>query len=167
MSAHPVTKHFFYKIPLCVLFVSHPICYSSVLQEDFLLPSTMRVMHQLAWLHLAVFSSLYLVVQCTSSEGSIAETPSLNVRDDTANYVIYPKDPTNQTQATAIGNLLKGLVSDQKQIYVSSIDNGTLFWSAPLTSSNSQQVGSNNNVRTSKQLQFSSPRADELRLVQL
>lgn len=138
----------------------------TVLWEHFLSTSAMRIMHQLAWLHLAVISSLYLIVQCTPSEGSAVEAPALIDRDDTANYVVYPKDPTNKDQATAISNLLKGLVSDQTTIYVSDTDKVTLFWSAPLTSGNSQTVGSNTNVRFCKHLLSDGSRADELRLVQ-
>lgn len=126
----------------------------------------MRIMHQLAWLHLAVISSLSLIVQCTPSEGSAVEAPALIERDDTANYVVYPKDSTNKDQATAINNLLKRLVSDQSNIYVSETNKVALFWSAPLTSSNAQQVGSNTNVIVCNHLLPDSPRADELRSVQ-
>ena len=74
------------------------------------------------------------------------EAPTLINRDNTANYVVYPKDATNKDQATAINNLLEGLVSDKSKIYISNTDKVTLFLSAPLTSDNAQKVGSDSNV---------------------
>jgi len=75
------------------------------------------------------------------------DTHPLSSRDDIANYAIYPKDTRNKDQTTAITGLLDSLVADKPQIYASDKSQGTLFWTAPLSSINAQKVGRNPNVR--------------------
>jgi len=97
------------------------------------------------------------------------DTSALFECGDTANYVVYPKDTQNKDQATAIYNLLKGLVPDSTKIFSSTTDNGSQhwFWAVPLTSANAEKVKGNPNVRMSSYSSFKSVRTDESRSPQL
>ena len=68
-------------------------------------------------------------------------------RDDTANYVVYPKDVNNQDQAKAIRTLVESVNSGY--IYASSSDHGARiwFWGVSLTSENAEKVRADPNVR--------------------
>lgn len=107
----------------------------------------MRIPHQLTLTLLAVFSSIAYIAYGMPHEGSVIDALGPSKRDGTANYVVYPKDTTNKDQAKAITTLLKGVVTDPNQIYVSDTDKRTLFWGAPLTSGNAQKVRADSNVR--------------------
>lgn len=106
----------------------------------------MRLPYLLPLLPLAILSSLAFVIQGLPHEGPATDAGSLFERDDTANYVVYPKDVTNSGQATAINTLLTGLVADATSIYVADTDANTAnaktyFWGVPLTSANAKIVG--------------------------
>ncbi|KAL9600658.1 MAG: hypothetical protein Q9179_003141 [Wetmoreana sp. 5 TL-2023] len=79
-------------------------------------------------------------------DGLAVDTQSNIRRDDTANYVVYPKDSTNKDQVETINNLLKGLVSKETKIYASETVIRTLFFAAPLTSENARKVEADPNV---------------------
>ena len=113
----------------------------------------MRITQQLALPLLAVIYSLVLVAHGMPHVGSViddAVAPSK--RDDMNYYVVYPKDTTNKDQATAIGSLLEGVVSDPTTISVHDTDKRVLFWSVPLTSANAQKVAADSNVRMCRQI---------------
>ncbi|KAL8853327.1 MAG: hypothetical protein Q9221_001803 [Calogaya cf. arnoldii] len=80
--------------------------------------------------------------QGSSTDGK----PATSKRADTSNYVIYAKDSTNKDQTTAIGDLLKGVVSDSKNISVHESDLGVAFWGVPLTSDAAKKAGADSNV---------------------
>jgi len=61
--------------------------------------------------------------------------------------LVYPKDTANKDQAKAINDVLKGVVSDATQIYVSYTDRGTFFWAAPLTDDSAKKVQGDENVK--------------------
>ncbi|KAL8646758.1 MAG: hypothetical protein Q9226_006726 [Calogaya cf. arnoldii] len=75
--------------------------------------------------------------QGSSTDGK----PVISKRADTSNYVIYAKDSTNKGQTTAIGDLLKGVVSDSEEISVHESDLGVAFWGVPLTPDAAKKVG--------------------------
>ena len=108
----------------------------------------MQITQQLALFLLTLISSLASTANGTSHEGSVTYAPALFGRDDTANYVVYPKDTQNVDQATEIYNLLKGVVSDSTEIFNSTTDTGSQhwFWAAPLTSANAEKVKGDSNV---------------------
>jgi len=118
----------------------------------------MRITQQLALTPLIFLSSLAFSALGTSREGSVKDAPALFDRDDTANYVVYPKDSQNEDQATAIYTLLKGLVPDPTKIFNSTTDNGSQhwFWGLPLTSANAEKAKGDSNVRMSCHILFSS-----------
>ena len=107
----------------------------------------MRVPHQLALTLLAISSSLAFVAHGIPHPRPLIDALALFTRDDTANYVVYPKDTANKDQATSITTLLKDVVSDPDKIYVSDTSKGTFFWGVPLTSDNAQKVRADSNVR--------------------
>lgn len=105
----------------------------------------MQILQQLTVSLLTATSSLAFVTHGMPQFGS--DDQSLIKRDDTSNSVVYPKDFANKTQATAIGNLLKALVSDPKSISVHGGNLGIAFWGVPLTSAEAQKVEADPNVR--------------------
>lgn len=109
----------------------------------------MRVRQSLAWMPLTVIPSLAFIAHGIPHEESVTDAPALVRRDDTANYVVYPKDTQNQDLATEIYTLLKGVVSDPTQIFNSTTNNGSQhwFWGVPLTSANADKVKGDSNVR--------------------
>ncbi len=127
----------------------------------------MRIAPQLALTLPAVISSLALVAHGMPHEGSIIDALALLRRDDTANYVVYPKDFRNKDQATAITNLLKGVVSDPTRIHVSDTSKGTFFWGASLNSDNAHKVRADSNVRMCNPLQSKGSCNNEPRSMQL
>ena len=78
---------------------------------------------------------------------SAADAPTLSGRDDTGNYVVFPKDVHNQDQAKAIQTLLESVNSGY--LYASSCDHGaiTWFWGVSLSSENAEKVRADPNVR--------------------
>lgn len=70
----------------------------------------------------------------------------ISKRDDTSNYVVYAKNSTNKDQTTAITNLLKDLVSDEKNMSVHGSDLGVAFWGVLLTSDDAKKVEADSNV---------------------
>ncbi len=129
----------------------------------------MRITYQLALVPLTLICSLAFIVHGIPHQESAVDAPTLFGRDDTANYVVYPKDTTNQDQAKAIQTLLEGVVSDPTTIYVSSTDQNsqTWFWGVPLTSQNAKEVGADSNVRMSSHFRSKGPRTDDSRSLQL
>ena len=108
----------------------------------------MKIQQPLTLPLLVVISLLPFLSHGMPQVGSITnDGPSISKRDDTSSYVVYSKDSTNKDQATAIGNLLRSVVSDPKSISVHDSDLGVAFWSAPLTSGNAKKVGADSNVR--------------------
>lgn len=79
-------------------------------------------------------------------ESSTNENSRVVRRDEIAGYGIFLKDNTDKGQATAVKNLLKTLVENENDIYVSDTDRRTLFIAAPLTSENAQKVRDDPNV---------------------
>ncbi|KAI4195353.1 MAG: hypothetical protein LQ350_007250 [Teloschistes chrysophthalmus] len=77
---------------------------------------------------------------------SLSDPSPTSKRDDTANYAVFPKDNTNKDQATAINNLLKTLVANEKDIYRSGSEKRTSFIAAPLTAENAKKVEDDPNV---------------------
>jgi len=127
----------------------------------------MRITQQLTLPLLAVTFSLAFVAHGMPHDGSsIDDALGLHKRDATSDYVVYPKDTTNKDQATAIGNLLKGVVSDAKNISVHDTNKGVFFWGAPLTSANAQKVGADSNVSLCSHLRSLGSHINELRLPQ-
>ena len=115
--------------------------------------AVMRITQQLTLPLLAVTSSLAFLAHGMPHDGSsIDDVLGLHKRDATSNYVVYPKDTTNKDQATAIGNLLKSVVSDPTTISVHDTNKGVFFWGAPLTSANAQKVGADSNVSLCRHL---------------
>ncbi len=143
------------------------LAFHSFVKNFFRFFSAMKIPHQLTLKLLAVISSLVFVTHGMPHEGSAIDPLALVGRDDTANYVIYPKDTTNKDQATAIYNLLKGVVSDPTTIYVADTSKGTFFWSAPLTSDNAQKVEADSNVRICSHLRSKGLLTDNPRSLQL
>ena len=129
----------------------------------------MRVTYQLALVPLTFIFSLAFIVDGIPHQESAVDAPKLFGRDDTANYVVYPKNTTDQDQAKAIQTLLEGVVSDPTTIYVSSTNHSsnTWFWGVPLTSGNAQKVGADSNVRMSSHFRSKGCRTDESRSLQL
>ena len=117
----------------------------------------MRIPHSLTLTLLAATSSLAFVAHGMPHEG----------RENTANYVVYPKDIRNKDQATAITTLLKGVVSDPTKIHVADTSKGTFFWGAPLNSDNAQIVRADSNVRMCSHLRSKGSRIDEPRSLPL
>lgn len=118
---------------------------------------------------LTLLFSLAFIVHGVPHQESAVDAPKLFGRDDTANYVVYPKNTTDQDQAKAIQTLLEGVVSEPTTIYVSSTDQNskTWFWGVPLTSGNAQKVGADSNVRMCNHFRSQSSRTDESRSLQL
>ncbi|KAL8729197.1 MAG: hypothetical protein Q9181_005082 [Wetmoreana brouardii] len=108
----------------------------------------MQTTQKLALILLTLISSQASTAHGVSHEGSITNAPALFGRDDTANYVVYPKDTQNGDQAIEIYNLLKGGVSDPTDIFNSTTDNGSQhwFWAAPLTSAKAEKVKGDSNI---------------------
>lgn len=73
--------------------------------------------------------------------------PAVSKREDANNYAVYAKDSTNKDQTTAIGDLLKSVVSDSTQISVHDSDLGVAFWGVALTSDAAKKVEEDENVR--------------------
>lgn len=98
---------------------------------------------------LTVISSLVVIAHGIPQEESVKDTLALFRRDETAYYVVLPKDTQNQDQATDIYTLLKGVVPDPTKIYNSTTDNGSQhwFWGVPLTSANAENIRKDPNVR--------------------
>lgn len=67
-------------------------------------------------------------------------------REEAAGYGIFLKDGTNKGQVTAVKNLLKTLVTNEDDIYVSGSDERTGFIAAPLAAENAQKVRDDPNV---------------------
>lgn len=128
--------------------------------------SAMKIPHEMAMLPLAIIYSLAFIFHGIPYEGSVLDALALLGRDNTANYVVCPKDTTNAGQATAINTLLKGVVSDPTTIYASTTDKGTLFWGVPLTSANAKTVGANSNVRICSRSWSKNSRTDDHRSLQ-
>ncbi|KAI4207171.1 MAG: hypothetical protein LQ346_000749 [Caloplaca aetnensis] len=72
--------------------------------------------------------------------------PAVSKREDANNYAVYAKDSTNKDQTTAIGDLLKSVVSDSTQISVHDSDLGVAFWGVALTSDAAKKVEEDENV---------------------
>lgn len=115
----------------------------------------MKIQQQLTLPLLAVISSLASQSHGMPQAGSITDVgPPSSKRDDISNYVVYSKDSNNKDQATAIGSLLKDVVSDPKSISVHDSDLGVAFWSVPLTPDNAKKVGADSNVSKSAPLRY-------------
>ena len=101
------------------------------------------------------------------SQESAVDAPTLSGLNDTANYVIYPRDVNNQDQAKAIQTLVESV--NPGHIYVSSCDHGaiTWFWGVSLTSENAEKVRADPNVRMCSHFRSNGSRTDGSRLLQL
>lgn len=80
------------------------------------------------------------------SEGVLRQEILVVKRDKTTDYGIFLKESSDKGQATAVKNLLKTLVANEDDIYVSDTDRRTLFLSTPLSSENAQKVRDDPNV---------------------
>lgn len=115
----------------------------------------MKILQQLTFPLLVVTSSLAFLSHGMPQASSITDNdPSISKRDDTSYYVVFAKNSSNETQTTAITNLLESVVSDPKNVSVHGSDLGVAFWSAPLTSDNAEKVGADSNVRLSVYLTY-------------
>lgn len=115
----------------------------------------------------AVISWLAFVDHGMPHEESVINGLAPSKRDNSANYVVYPKDSTNKEQAAAITALLKSILSDPTQIYISSTNIITAFWAVPLTSDNAQKVRADSNVRMCSHLRSKGLHTHEPRSLQL
>ena len=107
----------------------------------------MKILRHLALPLLIRTSSLALVSHGMPQAGSTAGNDlSISKRHETRNYVVYPKNPTNEAQTTAIGTLLESVVSDPKHLSVHGGDLGVSFWSAVLTSDDAELVSADSTV---------------------
>ncbi|KAL9580839.1 MAG: hypothetical protein Q9212_004248 [Teloschistes hypoglaucus] len=79
-------------------------------------------------------------------KGSTSNISSTSKRGDTASYAVFPKDNTNKDQATAINDLLKTLVANEKDVYCSGSDKRASFIAAPLNAENAKKVEDDPNV---------------------
>ncbi|KAL8871482.1 MAG: hypothetical protein Q9174_002693 [Haloplaca sp. 1 TL-2023] len=73
-------------------------------------------------------------------------TDNLIKRDDRVGYIIYQKDSTNFGQAAAIHTLLRTLVTNTSEIYVSDTSQRTSFFGARLTTEGARKVKADPNV---------------------
>ena len=73
-------------------------------------------------------------------------TDHLVKRDDRAGYIVYQKDNADFGQAAAIHKLLKTLVSNESEVYVSDTSQRTLFFGVPLTTEAAKKVKADPNV---------------------
>ena len=128
----------------------------------------MRITQQLVLVPLTIFSPLAFTAYSMSHESSVTNAPAVLGRDDTANYVVYPKDTKNKDQAKAIYDLLKSLAPNPTAIYSATTDNGTQhwFWAVPLTSVNAEKVKGDSNVRMGSHSLSNNARTDESRSLQ-
>ena len=126
-----------------------------------------RITYQLALVPVILIFSLAFIVHGMPPQESAVDAPTLSGRDDTANYVIYPKDVDNQDQAKAIQTLVESVKPGD--IYVSSSDHGaiTWFWGVSLTSENAEKVRADPNVRMCSHFRSKGSRTDRSRSLQL
>ncbi|KAL8965704.1 MAG: hypothetical protein Q9183_003725, partial [Haloplaca sp. 2 TL-2023] len=73
-------------------------------------------------------------------------TGNLVKRDDRANYIVFQKDSEDFDQAAAIHKLLRTLVANESEIYVSDTPVRTSFFRVPLTAEAAKKVEADPNV---------------------
>lgn len=110
----------------------------------------MRITQQLALMQLTVIILLALRAHGITHEDSVTDAPAVIGRDNTANYVVYPKDTQNKDQATAIYALLEKVVPDPTKKFNYTTDNGSQhwFWGVQLTPANAKKATDDSKVRT-------------------
>ena len=94
------------------------------------------------------------------------EASTLSRSNDTANYVIYPRDVKNQDQTKAIQILLESF--NPKTLYVSSTDYNTVIWfsAITLTSGDAEKVKADPNVRICNHFRSKGSSTDKSRSLQ-
>ena len=107
----------------------------------------MRITYRLALVALTLIFSLAFTVHGMSNQESAEDASTLSARDDSDDYIIYPKDVDNQNGNKAVLTLLESL--NPSRIYVSSSDQNTMtwFWSVTFTSEDADKLRADPNVR--------------------
>lgn len=127
----------------------------------------MRITYRLALVALTLIFSLAFTVHGMPDQDSAEDASTLSGRDDSGNYLIYPKDIYNQDQNKAVQTLLESL--NPSRIYVSSSDNNTVtwFWSVTFTPEHAEKLRADPNVRMCSYFRSKGFGTDEYRSLEL